>query len=244
MASSGEEPCSAGNWRLPGIGLAHWAASLLGVVAGVAIMLWIWSRAASISADGAHYMELGAASVEHGPRAGMDWYSGPGYPVPTGWLYMLTGDLETAGRLCAFLFGLGAVVAAGLLGWRLFGPLVGCVTAALLSVHYTFTQHAVMAETDVPYLFWVAWSLLCMWELSRSSGFGSRFGWALAAGVCFGFGYLTRPESVPLASLVLRGEPSGGQVEGGRVAQPAGSIGLSCRSATAYRVPVPGLLAH
>jgi 4-amino-4-deoxy-L-arabinose transferase-like glycosyltransferase len=174
----------------------------IGVVAGLALMTWTWSRAASMSADGAHYMELAERSWRLGPHAGMDWYAGPGYPVIAGWLYALVGDLDFAGRLTSFLFGLATLAGVALLGHRMFGSAVATIAVALLAAHTTFVRHAVMAETDAAYGCWLVWSIFFTWELKHAVTIWRRMLWATLAACTLGVGYLTRPEAVPLAGLL------------------------------------------
>ena len=171
-------------------------------VLGVVFMVWTWSRAASMSADGAHYMELAERSWHQGPRTGMDWYAGPGYPVVVGWVYGLLGDLDFAGRLTSMSFALATLVMVASLGYRMFGGAVASLAVAILTVHTTFVRHAVMAETDAAYGFWLVCSILCTWELSRAAKAWQRAVWAVLCGLSLGVGYLTRPEAVPLAGLL------------------------------------------
>ncbi len=173
----------------------------IGLLFGLVLMVWTWVRAASMSADGAHYMELAERSRRLGPHAGMDWYAGPGYPVIVGWLSCLVNDLEFAGRLTSFLFALATLAGVGVLGFRLFGSSVAAVAVGLLGVHTTFVRHAVMAETDAAYGCWLVWSILFAWELRRATGFRHLL-FAALLGISLGLGYLTRPEAVPLAGLL------------------------------------------
>jgi hypothetical protein len=174
-----------------------------GVAIGLALVIWTWSRAAAMSTDGAHYMELAQRAWRHGPAAGMDWYSGPGYPVAVAWLYGLFGDLEFSGRLTSVLFGCGFVAGVGLLARQMFGPVVAGVAVGLVAVHTSLVRHSVMAETDVAYGCWLMWSLVCVWRLRHSSGFIGQSAHAVAAGLALGLGYLTRPEAAPLAGLLV-----------------------------------------
>jgi len=171
-------------------------------VLGLALMAWTWARAASMSGDGAHYMELAERAWLDGPRAGMDWYSGPGYPVATGWVYGLMGDLEFAGRLTSFLFGMATLAGVAILTWRLFGTAVSGVAVGLLAVHTTLVRHAVMAETDVAYACWSVWSILFVWELRHAKNVSRQAVWSVLSALALGAGYLTRPEAVPLAALL------------------------------------------
>lgn len=165
-------------------------------------MFWTWGRAASMSADGAHYMELAERSWRLGPGAGMDWYAGPGYTVIVGWVFALVGDLDFAGRLTSFVFGLATLVGVGILSYRMFGGTVAGIAVGLLAVHTTFVRHTVMAETDSAYGCWLVWSILFTWELKHAAFPRRQALWATLAGVSLGCGYLTRPEAVPLAGLL------------------------------------------
>jgi 4-amino-4-deoxy-L-arabinose transferase-like glycosyltransferase len=180
---------------------ARWIAAL-GVLLGLTLMIWTWVRAASMSADGAHYMELAERAWRLGASAAMDWYAGPGYPVVVGWIYGLTGELEFAGRLTSFCFGVGTLIGIGLLSYRLFGRTVAWLSVALLAVHTTFVRHSVMAETDAAYGCWLVWSILLVWELAHATKLHRQALMACLAAVTLGLGYLTRPEGVPLAGLL------------------------------------------
>jgi hypothetical protein len=174
-----------------------------GVVIGLALVIWTWSRAASMSADGAHYMELARLAWRHGLAAGMDWYSGPGYPAPVSWLYGVVGDLEFAGRLTSLLFGCGFVIGVGLLARHMFGPVVAGATVGLVAVHTSLVRHAAMAETDVAYGCWLVWSVFFLWRLRHASSTPRRLLLAVATGLSLGIGYLTRPEAAALAGLLV-----------------------------------------
>jgi 4-amino-4-deoxy-L-arabinose transferase-like glycosyltransferase len=176
--------------------------AVFGAVFGLALMVWTWVRAASMSADGAHYMELAERACRLGARAGMDWYSGPGYPVAVSWMYRLFRDLDFAGRLTSFAFGAATLIGVGLLGYRLFGRTVAYGSVAILAVHTTFVRHAVMAETDAMYGACLVWSILLVWELRHASRAAHIAFLACSAAVTLGVGYLTRPEAVPLAGLL------------------------------------------
>ncbi|GEM_PF-3121436 len=185
-----------------------------------------------MSADGAHYMELAQRAWRHGPAAGMDWYSGPGYPVAVAWLYGLFGDLEFSGRLTSVLFGCGFVAGVGLLARQMFGPVVAGVAVGLVAVHTSLVRHSVMAETDVAYGCWLVWSLVCVWRLRHSSGLVGQSVHAIAAGLALGLGYLTRPEAAALAGLLVGWYVFGkvrmataGRGQGARV---AGRLGWAC----------------
>ncbi len=192
----------------PSTRLFHAAQSSLAPIAGAAVLLglvltvWCWARAASMSADGAHYMELAERAGRIGPSAGMDWYAGPGYPVVVAALYGLIPDLDFAGRLASLLFGLGTLLGVGLLARRLFDRSVAAAAVALLAVHTTFVRHAAMAETDAAYGCWLVWSCYLFWQLAHTRALARRALAAGAAGVTLGAGYLTRPEAVPLALLL------------------------------------------
>jgi 4-amino-4-deoxy-L-arabinose transferase-like glycosyltransferase len=173
-----------------------------GIAAGILLMIWTWARAASMSADGAHYMELAERAWHAGAMQGMDWYAGPGYPVAVGWMYGLVGDLDFAGRLVSWLFAVSTLIGVGLLGYRLFGGAVACVSMGLLAVHTTFVRHAVMAETDAAYGCWLVWSILLVWELRGATTVRRRFCLATLAGITIGQAYLTRPEGAPLFGLL------------------------------------------
>jgi hypothetical protein len=149
-------------------------------------------------------MELAERAWRLGPQAGMDWYSGPGYPVVVGWVFGLIGDLEFAGRATSFLFGIATLVGVGLLTRRMFPstPGVAAVAVGLLAVHTTFIRHAVMAETDTAYGCWLVWSVLFTWELRQAGTIRNQVIWSTLAALALGCGYLTRPEAVPLAGLL------------------------------------------
>jgi hypothetical protein len=179
----------------------RWTARVA-IPAGLITALWTWARAVSISADGAHYMELAAQSWQRGPAAGMDWYAGPGYPALAGCLYGLTGDLEFAGRLASFLFGLSLLVGVWVLARLLFDRSVAQLAAALVALHPRFVERCVMAETDVAYASWLVWSLVAAWKLRHAGSWARGLGAGAALGSTLGIAYLTRPEAVPLAGLL------------------------------------------
>ena len=77
-------------------------------------------------------------------------------------------------RLVSIVMAAGIVAAACVCGTRAFGRRAGLIAAALVAVTTPFVYNAKTANVDVPYLFWLAMSMVCYLACSRTGARGLR----------------------------------------------------------------------
>lgn len=123
-----------------------------------------------------------------------DVHHTPLYPLVSGLVYLLTGDLQRASDLCYLLFGTLLVLPVYALGRDLYGQAAGLASAAVVAVLPSLVVGPLLwgTMTEPPFLFLVAGG---MWGLWRGVRRGWTAGYALA-GVAFGLAYLARPEAI------------------------------------------------
>ncbi|MGQ9715340.1 MAG: ArnT family glycosyltransferase [Anaerolineae bacterium] len=123
-----------------------------------------------------------------------DVHHTPLYPLVSGLVYLLTGDLQRASDLCYLLFGTLLVLPVYALGRDLYGRMAGLASAAVVAVLPSLVVGPLLwgTMTEPPFLFLVAGGMGCLWR-------GVRRGWTAGyalAGVAFGLAYLARPEAI------------------------------------------------
>lgn len=104
----------------------------------------------------------------------------------------LLGMNEDAVRLPGLLFGLAAMLATGIVGWRIFGPRTGVFAAMLYATMVLPTVLAQLAVHDVALVPFASLAILLFWEADRASGFRTKAALAVAIGVLLGVGCLTK----------------------------------------------------
>lgn len=104
----------------------------------------------------------------------------------------LLGMNEDAVRLPGLLFGLAAMLATGVVGWRIFGPRAGVLAAMLYATMVLPTVLAQLAVHDVALVPFAALATLLFWEADRASGFRTKAGLAVTIGVLLGLSCLTK----------------------------------------------------
>ncbi|MGC8839016.1 MAG: ArnT family glycosyltransferase [Anaerolineae bacterium] len=123
-----------------------------------------------------------------------DVHHTPLYPVVSGLLYLLVGDLKQASDLAYLLFGTLLVLPVYALGRDLYGRAAGLAAAAVAAVLPSLVVGPLLwgTMTEPPFLFLVAGGMWALWR-----GFRQEWtaGYALA-GAAFGLAYLARPEAI------------------------------------------------
>ena len=123
-----------------------------------------------------------------------DVHHTPMYPLLTGALYLVVGDLDLSSRIWYVVFGALLAAPVYLIARRVYGRRVGYVALLLLSVWPALTAAVLRwgTLTEPPYYFFLCsalYLLLVALEESRWWCYG-------LAGVCLSFAYLTRPEAI------------------------------------------------
>jgi 4-amino-4-deoxy-L-arabinose transferase-like glycosyltransferase len=131
----------------------------------------------------------------------------PLYPYLLGGVYLVFGEVTTAGRLAGALFGVLAVLLVYLVARRLWDDRTGLVAAALAAVFPGLFLLTGALITEPVYL---AIELAAVLFALHSRARGGDLRWAAAAGACCGLAALTRSNGMllllPIAFglLVLR----------------------------------------
>jgi hypothetical protein len=143
-------------------------------------------------ADDFHYLQAARCWVEHGPCLPTSPWSGR-WPViaPVAVVLGSLGESRATAAIAPALWWIGAVVALGILGERLFGRRAGLVGACLLALVPIFSNVALSLGADVPELtLQLAAVIAGLTAVSRQSR-----GWAIAAGVLAATAFETRETS-------------------------------------------------
>ena len=104
----------------------------------------------------------------------------------------LFGMNEAAVRLPGLLFGLAAMIAAGTIGWRIYGPLAGWLSAMLYGTMILPTILAQLPVHDVALIPFAALAILLFWEADRAIGFRNKALLTVTIGVLLGLTCLTK----------------------------------------------------
>lgn len=178
----------------------------LALVAGAAALRWLaWTRTAVLFDDGPRFLAI-ARAMDAGwwPTALRDSFH-PLYPALTAGLHRLlglpdtAGGWETAGALVGVAGGAAAVGFLLLFLRDAFGRAPAWVGALLLAVHGRAVEYGSDVQSDGLYLGLFTAGLAAGWRAWRSGAPG----WAAAAGVAAGLAYLTRPEGLGLALVLV-----------------------------------------
>lgn len=193
-------------WR--GIG---WTAGL--VLVPLALHLWYGRGPRVVWGDEPFYLWLGRNWLTgHGYQflGFNDVHHPPLYPLLSGSLYLLTGDLEWASTLLYVFFGTLLVLPMIGIGRRLYGLRAGLLTGLLVALWPALNAAIPWwgTMTEPPFLFFLA---LGLWAALVALGFepldqekaaglmaarrGRYWAWGLS-GLSFGLAYLTRPEGI------------------------------------------------
>jgi 4-amino-4-deoxy-L-arabinose transferase-like glycosyltransferase len=172
--------------------IAVWGIVLLALAVRVALVLWA-DRA--IRWDEPDYLTLAQNLVTGGgfTVAGHpELHYAPLFPAVAGIFYRLLGDLKLASDAVYVLAGAALVWPFYLLVRQLFGARAALASSLLLALCPALNASVLYwgTMTEPLYLLCVFAGLWFAW-LAAEEG---RLGHAVAAGVCFGLAYLTRPE--------------------------------------------------
>jgi Gpi18-like mannosyltransferase len=163
----------------------------------------VWPRVAPVSPDSCEYL-LGGASLFAGrgyfDHAGnVQTLFPPFYSVLIGAIAALGVEPVAAARLVTLLASSLTVLPLGLLTRRLFGNAAALSTALLFALLPLRLQISTMVWSESVYLLLIvtaAW----LWAIERDRPSRWR---AVTAGACLGLAYLTRPEGLVAAAVLL-----------------------------------------
>lgn len=125
----------------------------------------------------------------------------PLFPVVTGLLYPLTGDMKLNSDICFIVFGTLTLLPVYWLAKRLFGLRVGLMCITFLCFFPALTAAVLSWGTMLEplYLFLLYGALCAVWSAWERQSL-----WAyLAAGALFGLAYLTKPEALVYVGLMF-----------------------------------------
>lgn len=177
----------------------YWEA---GIIAGTMILafglrLWMATAATLIETDGVRYVAI--AQKMQATGSPFDILFHPLYPLWIAWLQPWLGDYEFSGRMVSSLFGAALIVPSYWFARTVMGRRVAALTAVLLAVHPGLVTNSSSVLCEAVYTFFLVPGVWLAWlSLTRRKGV-----FAVAAGACFGFAYLTRPEGALYAAGFL-----------------------------------------
>jgi 4-amino-4-deoxy-L-arabinose transferase-like glycosyltransferase len=230
---------------LPHAALRH-ERLLLALCAAVAVALRYarWERAAVLFNDGPVFIALAERTAAGSPETLLQHPFHPLYPLALAALEALGAPFglgpESAGALVSALSGGGAVIALHALVKRAFGPREGLVAAWLLALHAGAVDTSGDVQSEGLYLALFLAAVAALWRATEEG----RGGAALAAGVCSGLAYLTRPEGLGVALVgigLLALRALRGQLAPARAAALALAVAIG---AAALALPYAGALSH
>ncbi len=152
-----------------------------------------------LTPDGVYYATLGRRLAAGDFRAGLSTFWSPLYPSLVGLASLIFRDVEAGGKFISAAAGSILVVPVYLLARTLYGPDVASVGAFLTAVHPTLLNYSTLLLTESTYTLLFAFALLSGLTALSGGGFMSFFSTGAALGAC----YLTRPEAVGYAGLML-----------------------------------------
>jgi 4-amino-4-deoxy-L-arabinose transferase-like glycosyltransferase len=165
---------------------------ILVALCGLAFLLrlWLLRSVPVIETDGVQYVEIARRFQQSGSP--FDSLFHPLYPMAIAAMQPLAGDYELAGRLVSALFGTAVLLPAFILARALLGSPAAILTGILMAIHPGLLQSSTAVLSEASYTFWIVLGVWAGWRALA----GWRPGFLVAAGLCFGLAYLTRPEGV------------------------------------------------
>jgi len=144
----------------------------------------------AVSWDEPHYLQMAASFAAGNWEAFFHPYWSPGLPLWMGLANLLIPDVELSGRLTTIVLGSLIVVPIYLLARELAGERIAFWAGLFAALHpsLAFAQTAPLAEPA--YMFFGFLGLWFGWQALQKN----RWLFAVAAGWCWGFSYLAKPE--------------------------------------------------
>jgi 4-amino-4-deoxy-L-arabinose transferase-like glycosyltransferase len=144
----------------------------------------------AVNWDEPHYLQMAASFAAGNWDAFFHPYWSPGLPLWVGLINLIVPDLELAGRLTTIVLGSLIVAPVYFLARELAGEQAAFWAGIFSALHpaLAFSQTAPLAEPV--YMFFGFLGLWLGWQALQKN----RWLFALAAGCCWGFSYLSKPE--------------------------------------------------
>lgn len=191
--------CKAGDGAMDGSkeGIA-WLVATGAVLVGVFFLYPLSLGIPLIDPDEGLHAAIAQEMVESGDWVTPQFLKQPFFdkPILFTWSQALSlklfGMNEAASRLPGMLFGIAATVITGILGWRMFGPMVGAAAVIIYSsslLPLALTQVAVHDAAMIP---WIALAVLLFWEADRAESSLARLAYTLGIGLSLGLTCLTK----------------------------------------------------
>ncbi len=166
-------------------------AAAIGAAVVFRILMWKATRS-MISFDEANYLRLAGAGIQDGLGAVVHPYWSPFYPLLTACFSWITHHPEATGRSINILAGAGILPI--LYHWtrRFFGAVAARWTVWFTALYPPFAFGDTAAMPEPVYTLTALLGMALAWRaLNRL-----RWSYALAAGLVWGFTYLTKPEGI------------------------------------------------
>lgn len=156
-------------------------------------------RQPTLTPDGVYYATLGKHLASGNFKEGLSTFWSPLYPLLVAVSSLVSRDMETGGRLVSVLAGSLLVVPVYLLVRVLYGEDTAFIGALLIAAHPILIHYSTLLLTESTYTLLFATALLA--GLTTLSSLKRRA--FFATGVALGACYLTRPEAIGYAWLML-----------------------------------------
>ncbi len=145
--------------------------------------------------------------------------------------------LQLVSRVLSLVMGLGAVAGVYVVSEDLYGATSGLFAAAIAGVTLPFVYYTKVANVDVPYLFWFAWSMVFYARMIRAGGTANALLFGLTAALAIetkdqAYGFYVLPF---LHALAVRRRP---------VLLAVGVAALTCIVVSNVVVNPSGFVSH
>src|SRR5215470_10511010 len=191
--------------------IARWRRSSLIVIAGILVVAvalrwyWVAHHSAVLEDNGSEYARIAENLLRHGTYIGLsdgpELMMPPLFPVLLGLGSFVTGSVDGGARLVPWLAGVILVVTMFAFTRLMYGPRVALGAAALTALHPLLIDLSATAYSEAVYLPLMIGGLYCGLR-ALDSGRPTHMLWC---GTLLGLMYLTRPEAVFCAAVVLAG---------------------------------------
>lgn len=169
------------------------------VLLAFAVRLFLLRYEYVLSPDGVYYALLGKNLVSGNFREGLSTYWPPLYPLLVGLSSLLFHDLEFSGRFVSLLTGSLLVIPVYLWSRDSYGKEVAYLSVILTILYPSLTFYSTLVATEPTYTLLLMTGILTGWSAISKGSRGAFFLTGLILGLC----YLTRPEAIGYAGLMV-----------------------------------------